>query len=179
MTGQYARLGSPTRYRCRSSHNSCDGSFPTCLNSKRISDLLVGVKHDSEGLAHRLGRQVLHELGADDTTLAVRGSNLSPDGFVVDSSLSVLSPVDVGNALAVVMGARLAVLAILNVQQSGVFCLCSLASLEAQEDRLRVKSTQCTEQDGQQKQQTYLTGCIVVLDFDFVSMSTFNLILMY
>jgi hypothetical protein len=104
--------------------------------------LLVGVQHDSDGLAHRSGRQVLHELGADDTTLAMGSSDLSPDGFEVDSSLSVLGLVNEGNALAVIVSARLAVLDVLNVQQSGVFGLCSLASLETQEDRLCVKSTQ-------------------------------------
>lgn len=124
-------------------------------------------------------------MGAHETALAVGGGDLAPDGLVVDASLSVLGAVDVGDALAVVEGAALAVLAAVDGDQSGVVNLTSLASLEAHEDALGVKSTQRTETAGQTKfglraqcaRRAYLTGSEVFLD-DFLSMSTFNLIFM-
>ena len=161
---------------CLSSHNACDGWFPTCLNSKRISDLLVGVQHDSDTLAHGSRGQVSDELGADDTSLSVGGGDLSPDCLVLKTSLLVLGFEDVGDTLAVVEGACLAVSAALNVDESSVLFLSSLASLESHEDCFGVEST--NEWSATFKR-TYLTGCLVVLVFDFVSMSTFNLILMY
>lgn len=110
------------------------------VNSKRISDLLVGVKHDSDGLAESSGRQVSGELGADDATLAVRGGHLAPDGLVVDASLGVLRSVDERDALAVVPGAGLAVQAALDGDESGVLFLSSLSSLESSENALGVES---------------------------------------
>ena len=145
------------------------------LNSKRISDLLVGVKHHSDGVAHGARGEVLHELAANETTLAVGGGDLAPDGLVVDASLGVLLLVNESNALAVVEGGRLAVLAVLDSDQSGVLFLGALASLEAGEDALGVKSAASVRTGTK----TYLIGSLVILDFDFVSMSTFNLIFMY
>ena len=111
------------------------------VRSKRISDLLVGVHHDSDGGAEGARWKVLDELGAHKAALSVGGDNLAPDALVVDASLLVSGSVDVGNALAVVEGASLAVLAALDGKKSGVLFLSSLASLESEESRLRVEST--------------------------------------
>ena len=70
----------------------------------------------------------------------MRGRDSAPDALVVDASLLVSGSVDVGNALAVVEGASLAVLAALDGKKSGVLFLSSLASLESEESRLRVES---------------------------------------
>ena len=153
------------------------GSVGHRVSSKRISDLLVGVEHDSNGLAEGSGREVSGELGADDTALSVGGGDLTPDGLVVDASLGVLGSVDESNALAVVPGAGLAVLASLDGHQSGVLSLLSLASLESSENSLGVESVP-TKGGQPASNRTYLTGSLVLLDFDFVSMSTFNLIFM-
>ena len=110
------------------------------VSSKRISDLLVGVEHDSNGLAKGSRREVLGELCADDTALSVGGGDLAPDGLVVEAGLGVLGSVDVSNALAVVPGAGGAVLAALHGNESGVLSLLSLASLESGENSLGVES---------------------------------------
>jgi len=147
------------------------------LGSKRISDLLVGVEHDSNGLAESSGRKVLDEFCADNTALAVGGGHSAPDGLVVDASLGVAGSVDVGNALAVVPGAGLAVSAVLDGDEGGVLFLRPLSSLESSENSLGVESVR--NKEGQHiGDGTYLTGSLVLLDFDFVSMSTFNLIFM-
>ena len=73
-----------------------------CLNSKRISDLLVGVEHDSKAGADGFRGQVLGEFGANEATLTVRGRNLTPNTLVVNARLSVSGFVDESNSLAVV-----------------------------------------------------------------------------
>ena len=156
------------------------------VRSKRISDLLVGVHHDSDCGAEGARWKVLGELGAHNTTLSVGGGNLAPDALVVDASLLVLGFVDESNALAMVGHRRLAVLASSDVDKSRVLSLSSLTSLETGENTLRVKSTiaedsKVSEQlrlKAQMDKKAYLTGSDVFLEFDFVSMSTFNLIFM-
>ena len=148
--------------------------------------MLVGVHHDSDGGAEGARWKVLGELGAHNTTLSVGGGNLAPDALVVDASLLVLGFVDESNALAMVGHRRLAVLASLDVDKSRVLSLSSLTSLETGENTLRVKSTiaedsKVSEQlrlKAQMDKKAYLTGSDVFLEFDFVSMSTFNLIFM-
>lgn len=103
--------------------------------------MLVGVKHDSNGLAESSGWEVLDELGAHETTLSVGGDDLAPDRLVVDASLRVASSVDVGDALAVVEGAGLTVSAVLDVDEGVVLFLRPLASLESSENSLGVEST--------------------------------------
>jgi len=110
------------------------------FRSKRISDLLVGVKHNSDAGAEGAGWQVLDELGAHEAGLSVGSGDSTPDALVVDASLGVLCLVDESNALAVVEGAGLAVLAVLNGDESGVLFLSSLSSLESDEGTLGVKS---------------------------------------
>ena len=112
----------------------------TCDNSKRISDLLVGVEHDSELRAHGSGWQVLPEHGADGATLAVGGGDLAPDGLVLQGGLGVVLPVNVGDALAVVPSRGAAVLAALDGDEGRVLSLRPLAPLEAREKRLGVES---------------------------------------
>jgi len=72
----------------------------------------------------------------------VRGGDSAPDAFIVDAGLGILLSVNVSDALAVVEGAGLAVLAALNSDESGVFFLGSLSSLESHENGLGVKSVQ-------------------------------------
>ena len=104
--------------------------------------MLVGVKHDSDGAAEFLGRQVLLEDGANNTGLSVGGGDASPDGLVLEAGPSVVVLVDVGNALAVVESRRLTVLAALDGDESSVLFLRPLTSLEAGEDGLGVKPIQ-------------------------------------
>ena len=108
--------------------------------NNKISDQLVGVEHDSEGAAHGSGRQVLLEDGAHNTALAVRCGDLAPDALVLEVGPQVVLLEDVSDALAVVERARLAVLAALDVDESGVLFLRPLTPLEASEDGLGVKS---------------------------------------
>ena len=153
----------------------------TCDNSKRISDLLVGVEHDSELRAHGSGWQVLPEHSADGATLAVGGGDLAPDRLVLQGGLGVVLPVNVGDALAVVPCRGAAVLAALDLDEGGVLSLRPLAPLEAREKRLGVESAPINNASQSRRsefRETYLTGSLVALDFDFVSMSTFNLIFM-
>ena len=109
--------------------------------SKRISDLLVGVKHHSDLGAESSGGQVLGETGAHHAALAVGGGHLAPDGLIVDARLLVLGLVDKGDALAVVEGGGSTVLHVLDGDESSVVLLGSLASLETEEKTLGVKST--------------------------------------
>ena len=111
-----------------------------CLNSKRISDLLVGVEHDSKAMADGRRGQVSGELGANEATLTVRGGHLAPNTLVVNASLSVLGSVDVSNSLAVVSHGRLAVLAALQSDEGRIIFLRALSSLEAHEDALGIES---------------------------------------
>ena len=110
------------------------------VRSKRISDLLVGVHHDSDGGAEGVGWQVSGELGANLAALSVRSHHLTPDALVIDASLLILGSVDESNALAMVGHGSTAVLAALDLDKSGVHSLISLASLETEENALRVKS---------------------------------------
>ena len=115
--------------------------------SKRISDLLVGVEHDSKLAAHSSGRKVLLEDSAHNTALSVGSSDLAPHALVLQAGLGRVLPENVCDALAVVEAARLAVLAALDVDESSVLSLRPLASLESHEDGLGVKSAQA-KRDG-------------------------------
>ena len=139
--------------------------------------MLVGVKHDANSGADSSGWEVLGELGADESRLAVGGGDLAPDALVVEAGFGVLGLVDELNTLAVVPSGTSAVLDTLDVEEGGIVLLAALSPLESHEDGLGVKSAR--NQVNQQIGSTYLTGSRVCLDFDFVSMSTFNLIFMY
>lgn len=76
--------------------------MPTCLRSKRISDLLVGVHHDSDAGANSAGWEVLGELDAHHAALSVGRGDFAPDALVVDASLLVLGSVDEADALTVI-----------------------------------------------------------------------------
>lgn len=106
--------------------------------------MLVGVEHDADLGTESLGSEVLGELGADETALAVGSSDLAPVAFVVNAGLGVLVLVDESNALAVVEGGGSSVLASLDVDESGVLSLSSLASLESHENSLGVESIKRT-----------------------------------
>ena len=74
----------------------------TCLRSKRISDLLVGVHHDSDAGADSAGWEVLDELATNQAALSVGRGDFAPDALVVDTSLLVLGSVDEADALTVI-----------------------------------------------------------------------------
>ena len=103
--------------------------------------MLVGVHHDSDGGANGTRWQILGELGANFAALSVRGRNLTPDALVIDASFRIPGLVDESNALAMIGHGRLAVLAVLDLDESGVLSLRSLAPLETEEKTLGVKST--------------------------------------
>ena len=111
-----------------------------CLNSKRISDLLVGVEHDSKAGADGFRGQVSSEFGANEATLTVRGGHLTPNTLVVNACLSVLGFVDESNSLAVVGHSFLAVGAALQSDEGRIIFLRALSSLEAHEDALCIES---------------------------------------
>ena len=69
-------------------------------DSKRFSDLLVGVEHDSKGASIGSWWQVLLEGCSHQTIVSMVVDDLAPNTLVVDSSLFVLGLVDVRNALA-------------------------------------------------------------------------------
>merc|ERR1719476_26091 len=115
-------------------------SCTDCLNSKRISDLLVGVKHDANSGADSSEWEVLGELGADESRLAVGGGDLAPDALVVEAGFGVLGLVDELNTLAVVPSGTSAVLDTLDVEEGGIVLLAALSPLESHEDGLGVKS---------------------------------------
>ena len=111
------------------------------VRSKRISDLLVWVQHDSDRGAKGTRWQILDELGANFATLSVRGRNLAPDALVIDASFLILGLVDESNAFAMIGHGSFAVLAVLDLDECSVLSLRSLASLETEEKTLGVKST--------------------------------------
>ncbi len=56
-----------------------------CLGNRFVafSDLLVGVEHNSNSGTHSTRWEVLDELNADSTVVAVAGNNFTPSAFVV------------------------------------------------------------------------------------------------
>ena len=110
-------------------------------DSKRFSDLLVGVKHDSKGASHGSWWQVLPEGGSHEACISVVLDNLAPDALVVESGLGVLGLVDVCNALSMVPVSRFDLGDSLDLDKSLVGNLRSLSSFKTDEDCLSVKST--------------------------------------
>lgn len=75
--------------------------FVSRSRRERTDDLYrAGVEHDSDGSTEALGREVVSELGSDETVVAVRAGDLAPD----HSDLATLSffrgSVDEGDALS-------------------------------------------------------------------------------
>lgn len=58
-----------------------------------------GVQHDSDRSTKGLGRQVLLEVGSDNTVVTVSSGNLSPDDSDLGASDLLLGSVHVGNSL--------------------------------------------------------------------------------
>ena len=111
-------------------------------DSKRFSDLLVRVEHDSKGASHGSWWQVLLEGSSHQTVVAMVVDDLAPKTLVVDSSLFVLSLVDVRNALAHVPVCIRALRDSLDLDEGLLLSLSPLASFESEEASLYVKSTQ-------------------------------------
>jgi len=113
-----------------------------CLSREgcSISDLLVGVQHDSEWAADSSWWEVFSELGTDHAGVSVALDNGAPDALEVVSGLGVLGSVNVSNALSVVVNARFAVLAALDSDENLTFLLGSLTTLETHEESFLVQS---------------------------------------
>lgn len=109
------------------------------LCSHGISDLLIGVEHHTHGSTDGTGRQVLGEVGANQTRVSVGGDDLAPDGLVGGVGLGVVLAVDVGDAFAVVPGGIGASLHALESQESLSLVLGALAAFEALEGSFHVK----------------------------------------
>eukprot|EP00920_Eleutheroschizon_duboscqi_P000545 GHVT01001570.1.p1 GENE.GHVT01001570.1~~GHVT01001570.1.p1 ORF type:complete len:164 (+),score=24.25 GHVT01001570.1:595-1086(+) len=75
------------------------------------------VHEDADAPAEGLGRQILRELGAHDSTVAMRPADLSPNYPVVRPLPLPLGAVDVGDALAQVKVGLLARLDAFQLQQ--------------------------------------------------------------
>ena len=105
-----------------------------------VSDLLVWVEHNSDLRSNGLWWEVLGECGSHETRVSVTGDNLSPDGFVVDTSGGILVSVDESDALSVVPLRGGTVIASLNLDKGSSLVLSSLSSLESNESSLGVKS---------------------------------------
>ena len=59
-----------------------------------------GVKHDTDGGAEGLRREVLLEIGTDETGVAVSSSNLAPDNSDLGTTDFLRSTVDKSNTLS-------------------------------------------------------------------------------
>ena len=111
-------------------------------DSKRFSDLLVRVEHDSKGASHGSWWQVLLEGCSHQTVVSMVIDNLAPNALVVDSSLFVLGLVDVRNALAMVPVCIRTFRDSLDLDEGLLLSLSSLGSFETDEGSLNVKSTE-------------------------------------
>lgn len=81
------------------------------------SDLLVGVKHHSDGHAHGSGGEVLGERDADGTVVSVAGNNLAPFASVSLAGGGVLALVNVCDALSMIELGRGTINASLNMDK--------------------------------------------------------------
>ena len=105
-----------------------------------VSDLLVWVHHNSDLGSNGPWWKVLGEFSSDETTVSVTGDNLSPDAFVVNSSIGVLLLVNECDALAVVPDSGFTVHASLDLDKGLSLMLSSLSTSESHESGLGVKS---------------------------------------
>ena len=94
------------------------------------------VQHDADSAAQGLGGQVASELGADDTTTAVRAGDAAPDdaqvGLLTTAgvALGVLGLVHVCDALAQVELGVLGISEALDLDEAGVVVLVHLGSVQ-------------------------------------------------
>merc|ERR1712232_990333 len=123
------------------------------------SDLLVGVKHDSDGSTNCLGWQVFPEVAADCAYVSVGGHALAPDRLVTCAGFAAPCPVDVRNALSMVELGRCTVNASLDVNQGLTLVLSSLTASETSENSFLVESMLKTTLGLTRiSSSTYLTG---------------------
>lgn len=100
----------------------------------------VGIEHDSHKSTHSFGRKVLLEVDSHKSISTMGSHDSSPDGSVLCVVLEGRSLVDVSNSLSSIVFSGLLVLATLDVDQSLVFILMSLASSESNESSFHVES---------------------------------------
>ena len=102
----------------------------------------VGVKHNSESSTHGTRREILGELGLDETRVSVVSNYLAPRCFEMGTSLFVLSSVNVCNALSMIESRWFAFVNVLNFEDCLIFLLSALSTFEVQKDCLLVESIQ-------------------------------------
>jgi len=98
------------------------------------------VKHDADGGTERTGREVVAELSADDTRVAVNASDLAPHDSDLGATDLLRGAVDEGDLLSEVEAAGLGVVDTLNLDQAGVGVGVALASLVAEVTSLDVEA---------------------------------------
>ena len=108
------------------------------------SDGSVGEEHDSEGSSHSSWWKISSELCSNSAVVAVSLDDFTPNGSESGVVFSVLCLVDVSDSLAKVVWSVFLVVHTLDVQQSELFVLSALASLETSEHSLLVQSTNIT-----------------------------------
>eukprot|EP01085_Mycamoeba_gemmipara_P004782 Mycagemm_TRINITY_DN7912_c1_g1::TRINITY_DN7912_c1_g1_i1::g.4782::m.4782 type:complete len:142 gc:universal TRINITY_DN7912_c1_g1_i1:24-449(+) len=108
-----------------------------CIRDRHLNT--AWVEHDANGGAHSLRREILCELSPDDTRVAVRTSNATPDGADLRAVEDLLGAVQENNTLAKIEIALLAGVHALDLNQRGVLVLVALAALVPHEDTLAVQ----------------------------------------
>ena len=116
--------------------------FPTV---KTILDRAV-IRADAAGFDFTVIDTPPGNPDAINAAVAVAGDDLAPSALEISTSLCVLGSVDVGDALSVVEGRRLAVLAAFNSDEGLAFVLVPLTALESHKSSFDVESA--TESDG-------------------------------
>jgi hypothetical protein len=113
---------------------------PTKKTTQRSRLDVGGVEHDADGSAEGLGGEVVAELGAHNTGVAVRAGDLAPDHANVGAADLTLGAVDESDLLAKVEVGGLGVINTLNLDQAGVGSKGVLATLVAEVTSLDVKA---------------------------------------
>ena len=119
-----------------------------------LSLSMVGVEHNSEGCSHSLGWQVLGKPCSHKSTVAVCFRHSAPDNSIFSVLLESFGLEDVSDFLSEVETCCFLIIGSLDLEESVLFILVSLASLEAHECCLLVQSTETC----QTLNKTYLTG---------------------
>ena len=104
------------------------------------SDGSVGEEHNSEGCSHSSWWKIFSELCSNNTVVTVSLDDSAPDSSEFGVVYSALCLVDVSDSFAKVELSVFLVVHALDVQQSELFVLSGLTSLETSEHSLGVQS---------------------------------------
>jgi len=99
-----------------------------------------GVEHDANARGKGLGRDVVSELGTDNTRVAVRAGDAAPDDADLGATDLLGGLVDVGDTLAEVELGLVGLLNTLNLDEGGVALGDALRALVAHDPSLDVKT---------------------------------------